>query len=65
MLYGEELVVMVVVVVVLVWVLFSHARTLREGLTNHFPPEPFFFFKEEISSQTRIPLFRPGSVHSG
>ena len=37
---------MVVVVVVLVWVLFSHARTLREGLTNHFPPEPFFFLKK-------------------
>ena len=25
----------------------------------------FFFFKVEISSRTLIPLFRPGSVHSG
>ena len=25
----------------------------------------FFFFKVEISSHTLIPLFRPGSVHSG
>ena len=25
----------------------------------------FFFFEVEISSRTLIPLFRPGSVHSG
>ena len=25
----------------------------------------FFFFKVEISSRTLIPLYRPGSVHSG
>ena len=25
----------------------------------------FFFFKVKISSRTLIPLFRPGSVHSG
>ena len=40
------------------------------GLTIHCPPSPFFlsFFllpKVEISSRTRIPLFRAGSVHSG
>ena len=25
----------------------------------------FFFFEEEISSRSLIPLFTPGSVHSG
>ena len=33
-----------------------------------FIPHPrffFFFFKEEISSPTQFPLFRPGSVDSG
>ena len=29
------------------------------------PPPRSFFFKVEISSRTLIPLFRPGSVHSG
>ena len=33
---------------------------------NSFPTCAFsFFFKVEISSRKRIPLFRPGSVHSG
>ena len=32
---------------------------------NSFPTCVFFFFKVEISSRILIPLFRPGSVHSG
>ena len=39
-----------------------------ECLTIHSPPAlffSFFFFKEKISSRTLIPLFKPGSVHSG
>ena len=55
-------------VCVCVCVVFSLlARTLGEYLLMLF----FFFFffshLEEISSQshTQIPLFRPGSVHSG
>ena len=33
---------------------------------NSFPSfDFFFFFKVEIRSRTLIPLFRPGSVHSG
>ena len=37
-------------------------------LENSFPACAFFFFfflKVEISSRTLIPLFRPGSFHSG
>ena len=54
------------------WVMafFSRARILGECSTIHFPPTLlfsffFFFFKVEISSHILIPLFRPGSVHSG
>ena len=38
-----------------------------ECSTIHSPPALFFFFffKVEISSHTLIPVFRPGSVHSG
>ena len=46
----------------------SHARILWECLTIHFPPTLFSFFfsfKVAISSCTLIPLFMPGSVHSG
>ena len=32
---------------------------------HSFPAYTFFFFKAEISSRTLIPLFMPGSVHSG
>ena len=33
---------------------------------NHsFPGCAFFFFEVEISLRTLIPLFEPGSVHSG
>ena len=42
----------------------SLARTFGEGLTV-LPVLFFFFFKVEISSCTPIPLFKPGSVHSG
>ena len=50
----------------LVVVAFSPpARILGECSTNSFPTCAFFFFKVEISSCTLIPLFRPGSVHSG
>ena len=45
----------------------SRARSLGECLTIHSLPALFFFlfFKVEISSRKLIPLFRPGSVHSG
>ena len=32
---------------------------------DHSFPAHVFFFKVEISSRTIIPLFMPGSVHSG
>ena len=32
---------------------------------HSFPACTFFYIKVEISSHTLIPLFRPGSVHSG
>ena len=35
------------------------------GRSFSFPVCAYFFFKVEISSRTPIPLFRPGSVHSG
>ena len=48
------------------------ARILGECLTIHSPPALFlfgvgffFFLIVEISLHTLIPLFRPGSVHSG
>ena len=41
-------------------------RILEECLTINSPPVLFFFFfKVEISLCTLIPLFMPGSVHSG
>ena len=44
----------------------SLARILGECSTTCFKPASFFFFFEvEISSLTLIPLYRPGSVHSG
>ena len=50
------------------WVLAfsSLARMLGECSTIHPPPVFFLFLCEVvISSRTLIPLFRPGSVHSG
>ena len=41
----------------------SLARILGKCSAIHSPPA--VFFKVEISSHTLIPLFRPGSVHSG
>ena len=37
------------------------------GLMNESPPRLFFFFAPQvgINSHTPIPLFKPGSVHSG
>ena len=32
---------------------------------DHLLPTCIFFFEVEISSRTLIPLFMPGSVHSG
>ena len=46
----------------------SLAKNMGECLTIRSPPGLFFFFfggGVEISSRTLIPLFRPGSVHSG
>ena len=51
-------------VVVVVVAFSSRARILGECSTSHSPPALFFFYVE-ISSRTLIPLFRPGSVHSG
>ena len=53
---------------IVVVVAFSlRARILGECSTIYSPPVLFFFFffKVEISAYTLIPLFRPGSVHSG
>ena len=61
-------VVVVVVVMVVVVVAFSSlARILGECSTIHSPLALFFFsfFKLDFSSCTLIPLFMPGSVHSG
>ena len=43
------------------------ARIFRDFSTNHSLPALFFFlfFSVEISLRTLIPLFRPGSIHSG
>ena len=41
---------------------------LGRMFNNSFPASAFFlsfFFEVEISSRTLIPLFKPGSVHSG
>ena len=44
----------------------SLARFFRIMFDHRFPACAFFFFFfEEIISRTLIPLFRPGSVHSG
>ena len=53
--------------VVVVVAFSSRARILGECSTFHSPPALFFFnfFFMEISSRALIPLFRPGSVHSG
>ena len=40
------------------------ARILGECLTIHSPPVPFFSLSGDYSC-TLIPLFRPGSIHSG
>ena len=45
--------------------LYSLARIWGERSTIHSLPAFFFFFKVEIRSNTLIPLFMPGSVHSG
>ena len=44
--------------------IFSLARIWGECSTFHSPPA-LFFFNVEISLRTLIPIFRPGSVHSG
>ena len=41
-----------------------HTRILAEGLTQHFPPVHFFFFKWRSAHAHQF-NFRPGSVHSG
>ena len=49
------------------WWLFPSVRGFLENVRQFIPclpPSPFFF-KVEISSRTLIPLFRPGSVHTG
>ena len=44
----------------------SRARIFLRIFNNSFPVCAFFFFfKVEISSRKQIPLFWPGSVHSG
>ena len=57
-----------VVVVTLMVAFFSLASILEGEKSSTIHPTPaffFFFFEVEISSRTLIPLFRPGSVHSG
>ena len=53
------------VVVVVVVAFSARAILLGECSTVHSPPALFFFFKVEINLHKLIPLFRPGSVHSG
>ena len=57
--------VVVLVVVVVVVGFSSRARIFGECLTIHSPSALFFFFVVEISLRVLVPLFRPGSVHSG
>ena len=45
--------------------LFPLMREFGENVQQCTPHLHFFFFLVEISSGTLIPLFRPGSVHSG
>ena len=47
------------------WLFASLARILGEGSAIHSPPAFFLLFEVEISSLTLIPLFTPGSAHSG
>ena len=47
------------------WWLFPGMRGFWGKVTIRSPPALFFFFKVETSSRIRIPLFIPGSVHSG
>ena len=47
------------------WWLFLVCDDFGKMFDNLFHTCAFFFFKAEISSCTPIPLFRPGSVHSG
>ena len=52
----------------LCWKMVAFSSLLRisgECSTIHPQPALFFFFLVEISSRKWIPLFRPGSVHSG
>ena len=55
--------------VVMVWWLFPHLWGFSESVWPVIPClgffSLFFFFEVEISSRTLIPLFMPGSVHSG
>ena len=53
------------VVVLLVVVAFSRLRGFGENVRLFIPRLRFFFFNVEISLRTLIPIFRPGSVHSG
>ena len=56
----------VVVVVVVVVVAFSSLAKILENVRPFIPRlRFFFFFKAEISQRALIPLFMPGSVHSG
>ena len=43
----------------------SLARIWGECSTIYYLPALFFFFKVEINLRILIPLFMPGSVHSG
>ena len=59
---------MQIYLVSLEWWLFSLVRGIWENFPQFIsPPGLFllFFFKVEISMRTLIPLFTPGSVHSG
>ena len=47
------------------WWLLPRLRGLWENVRPLFPRLHFFFFKVEIISHTLMPLFMPGSVHSG
>ena len=40
-------------------------RIFFENVRPFIPRLRFFWFEMEISSRTLIPLFMPGSVHSG
>ena len=47
------------------WWPFPRVQGLGENVQQFITHLRFFFFKVEISLCTLIPLFRPGSVHSG